>query len=117
MPPTRLDSPSLVRDPERVRTAVDPENAIVLYPVYFDVRSSRAQGRRVAKKAAIENPTAQMLFAAVKSIGLDCILELDKPHPRFWHRAGGRVLAEHKLSKGDLIEKVAPKLKTVPREH
>lgn len=96
--------------------AIDPETAIVLYPAYFDLKVSRADGRRVAKKDAVEGPTAQMLFAAVKSIGLDCILELDKPHPKFWHRAGGRVLVEHKLKKTNLLDKVSAKLKTLPKE-
>jgi signal recognition particle subunit SRP19 len=95
--------------------AMDPEKAIVLYPAYFDVRLSRAEGRRVAKKDAIEAPSAQMLFSAVKSLDLDCILELDKSHPRFWFRSGGRVLAEPKLDKPQLMVKVAQKLKTTPR--
>ena len=95
--------------------AVDPEKAIVLYPAYFDVRLSRAKGRRVAKKDAIEAPSAQMLFSALKSLGIDCILELDKSHPRFWYRSGGRVLAEPKLDKPQLMVKVAQKLKTTPR--
>jgi signal recognition particle subunit SRP19 len=95
--------------------AMDPEKAIVLYPAYFDVRLSRAEGRRVAKKDAIEAPSAQMLFSAVKSLDLDCILELDKSHPRFWFRSGGRVLAEPKLDKPQLMVKVAQILKTTPR--
>lgn len=95
--------------------AMDPEKAIVLYPAYFDVRLSRAKGRRVAKKDAIEAPSAQMLFSAVKSLNLDCILELEKSHPRFWYRSGGRVLVEPKLDKPQLMVKVAQKLKTAPR--
>ena len=95
--------------------AVDPEKATVLWPAYFDLRLSRGEGRRIPKKEAVEAPTAQMLFEAVKSLGLDCILELEKGYPRFWHRSTGRVLAEPKFSKTDLIEKVAAKLKTAPR--
>jgi len=95
--------------------AMDPEKSIVLYPAYFDVRLSRAKGRRVAKKDAIEAPSAQMLFSALKSLGIDCILELDKSHPRFWYRSGGRVLAEPKLDKPQLMVKVAQKLKITPR--
>lgn len=95
--------------------AMDPEKAILLYPAYFDVRLSRAKGRRVAKKDAIEAPSAQMLFSAVKSLNLDCILELEKSHPRFWYRSGGRVLVEPKLDKPQLMVKVAQKLKTAPR--
>lgn len=95
--------------------AVDPEKAIMLYPAYFDVRLSRIRGRRVSKKDAIEAPSAQMLFSAAKSLNLDCILELEKSHPRFWYRSGGRVLVEPKMRKSQLLVKVAQKLKTTPR--
>ena len=95
--------------------AVDPENAIVLWPAYFDLRLSRAEGRRVPKKEAVEAPTAQMLFEAVKQLQLDCILELEKTYPRFWYRATGRVLVEPRLDKTLLIEGVAKKLKSIPR--
>jgi len=95
--------------------SVDPEKATVLYPAYFDLKVTRDRGRRIAKRDAVEAPDAHMLFEAVKSLGLDCILELDKSHPRFWQRRGGRVLVEPKLSKTELIDKVAAKLKTVPR--
>lgn len=94
---------------------MDPEKAIVLWPTYFDIRSSRDKGRRIAKKDAVENPSAQMLFEAVKSLGLDCILELEKSYPRFWHRNEGRVLVEPKFKKVILIHKVAAKLKSMPR--
>jgi len=96
--------------------AFDPEDGVVLWPAYFDVRLSRAQGRRVSKKNALETPTAKMLFEAVKALGLDCILELEKSYPRFWYKHSGRVLVEPKLDKSELLEQVASKLKTVPRE-
>jgi signal recognition particle subunit SRP19 len=94
---------------------VDPEKALVLWPSYFDLRVSREAGRRVPRRDAVEGPSASMLFEAVKALGLDCILELDKSYPRFWHRHEGRVLVEPKLTKKDLVTKVAAKLKTVPR--
>lgn len=96
--------------------AFEPEDAVVLWPAYFDLRLSRAQGRRVAKRHALEAPTAKMLFEAVKALGLDCILELEKSYPRFWYKHSGRVLVEPKLDKPELVEQVASKLKTVPRE-
>ncbi len=95
--------------------AVDPEKAIVLWPTYFDLRSSREDGRRIPRRDATEAPTAQMLFEAVKSLRLDCILELEKSYPRFWHRNEGRVLVEPKLKKPVLIRQVAAKLKTMPK--
>ena len=95
---------------------VDPEKAIVLWPSYFDLRVPREAGRKVAKKNAVEGPTAHMVYEAVKSLGLDCILELEKSYPRFWHKHEGRVLVEPKLKKTVLVDKVAAKLKTMPRE-
>jgi signal recognition particle subunit SRP19 len=87
----------------------------VLWPSYFDLRVSREAGRKVPRRDAVEGPSASMLFEAVKALGLNCILELDKSYPRFWHRHEGRVLVEPKLTKKDLVTKVAAKLKTVPR--
>lgn len=96
--------------------AVDPEKAIVLWPAYFDVRLSRGEGRRVAKRDAVEAPTARMIYEAARSLGLDCILELDKAYPRFWYRGGGRVLVEPRLKKAELLAEISAKLKTMPRE-
>jgi len=96
--------------------AVDPEKAIVLWPTYFDSRVGRDSGRRVPKRDAIEAPTAHMVYEAAKSLHLDCILELEKSYPRHWFRHEGRVLVEPKMKKAELINKVAARLKTVPRE-
>jgi len=96
--------------------AVDPEKAIVLYPAYFDLRVSREAGRKVSKKEATEGPDAHMLFEAAKSLGLDCILELDKNYPRFWYKRTGRVLVEPKMKKSELVRKVALKLKAMPKK-
>jgi signal recognition particle subunit SRP19 len=95
--------------------AVDPEKAVVLYPAYFDLKISRGEGRMLAKKNAVESPSARMIYEAVKSLELDCILELEKPYPRFWYKSSGRVLVEPKLTKMDLMVKVALKLKTMPK--
>ncbi|MCU0860320.1 MAG: signal recognition particle protein Srp19 [Thermoplasmata archaeon] len=94
---------------------VDPEKAIVLWPSYFDSRVGRDAGRRVPRKDAVEAPTANMLFEAVKGLGLDCVLELEKSFPRYWHRHEGRVLVEPKLKKRELLVKVSAKLKAMPR--
>lgn len=99
----------------RQSMAVDPEKAIVLWPSYFDSRVGRDSGRKVPRKEAIEGPTAHMIFEAVKSLGLDCILELERSYPRYWYRHEGRVLVEPKLKKAELVKKVAAKLRTMPK--
>jgi signal recognition particle subunit SRP19 len=95
---------------------VDPENAIVLWPSYFDSRVSRASGRKIPRKDAVEAPSARMLYDAARSLGFDCILELEKSYPRFWFRKEGRVLVEPKLKKSELVSKVAARLKDAPKE-
>ncbi|MCJ7489328.1 MAG: signal recognition particle protein Srp19 [Thermoplasmata archaeon] len=95
---------------------VDPKKAIVLWPSYFDSRVSRGSGRKIPKKDAVEAPSARMLYDAARSLGLDCILELEKSYPRFWYRKEGRVLVEPKLKKSELVSKVALKLKDLPKE-
>lgn len=91
--------------------AVDPEKALVLWPSYFDSRVSRCSGRRVPRKDAVEAPSARMLYDSVRALGLDCILELEKAYPRYWYRREGRVLVEPRMSKSELIVKVAEELK------
>lgn len=59
--------------------AVDPENAIVLYPEYFDLKVSRASGRRVAKKDAVETPNAHGIYEAVKAMDTTASWNLRNP--------------------------------------
>lgn len=105
----------MLRSQSWTHMTVDPEKAIVLWPTYFDVKASREDGRRVPRRDAVDAPTARMLYEAVRALGLDCILEIDAAYPRFWHRKEGRVLVERKMKKTVLLDKVAAKLKTVPR--
>ena len=95
---------------------IDPENAIVLWPSYFDSRVSRASGRRISKKDAVEAPSARMVYDAARALGLDCLLELDRAYPRFWFRREGRVLVEPKMKKSELVAKVSEKLRVPPKE-
>src|SRR5256885_14154186 len=46
------------------------DRPIVLYPAYFDLGRSRDQGRRGAKRWAVESPTAPEGTAAAKALGL-----------------------------------------------
>lgn len=95
---------------------VDPETAIVLWPSYFDSRVSRASGRRIPRKDAVEAPSARMVYDAARALDLDCILELEKAYPRFWFRREGRVLVEPKMKKRELVAKVSEKLRVLPKE-
>ncbi|KAH0556825.1 hypothetical protein GP486_005381 [Trichoglossum hirsutum] len=59
-----------------------------LYPLYFDRRRSRAQGRRVGKELAVENPLARDIVDAVQELGLNVVFEPAKMHPKDWANPG-----------------------------
>ncbi|KAI9781569.1 MAG: signal recognition particle subunit [Peltula sp. TS41687] len=59
-----------------------------LYPVYFDTTRSRAEGRRVGKESAVENPLARDIVDAVQGLGLRALFEPGKVHPRDWSNPG-----------------------------
>lgn len=59
-----------------------------LYPVYFDASRSRAEGRRVGKDKAVENPLAREIVDAVQSLGLKVVFEPGKLHPKDWSNPG-----------------------------
>ncbi|KAF1986386.1 signal recognition particle, SRP19 subunit [Aulographum hederae CBS 113979] len=59
-----------------------------LYPLYFDSSRTRAQGRRVGKELATENPLAHTIAQAVASCGMRVAFEPDKTHPKDWGNPG-----------------------------
>ncbi|EDN05542.1 signal recognition particle SEC65 subunit [Histoplasma capsulatum] len=71
-----------------------------LYPIYFDKTRSRAEGRKVNKKLAVENPLARDILDAVQVLGLRVgILEPEKLHPKDWANPG-RVRVQLKTDDG-----------------
>ena len=64
-------------------------NKYVIYPLYFDSAVSRLNGRKVAKKHAVEKPSLENIAKAAKSLGLNPILEKDGIHPSTpWKKKG-----------------------------
>ena len=59
-----------------------------LYPLYFDGARTRAQGRRVRKDMAVENPLAREICDAVFGLGLRLAFEPNKTHPKDWANPG-----------------------------
>jgi len=80
----------------------------VIWPIYFDKGTSRANGRRVPKNLAINNPTAQDIFKVAQSLSLNPQIE-KKSYPSVWWTQG-RLLVEQKRSKTEIIRTIAQKL-------
>ena len=87
------------------------DRPIVLYPAYFDLGRTRDQGRRVAKRWAVESPTAQEVSAAAKALGLQPELEEGKAFPSTPWRKEGRVLVRADYFKTSIVRKVAERIK------
>jgi signal recognition particle subunit SRP19 len=86
------------------------DNKYVIYPVYFDSTVSRLNGRRVAKKHAVEKPSLENLAKAAKSLGLNPVLEKDAVHSSTPWKKEGRILVEKKGSKTKLLLQLANRL-------
>ena len=88
---------------------------VVLWPVYFDRNKSWSEGRRVAKKNAIEKPSLKDLETALRSLNYEYIIEKDKKHPASWFEHQGRILVYTNEKKSVVVRKVAEKLASLRR--
>jgi len=100
---------SFTREP--ITSAMPKRDSIVLWPAYFDARRSREEGRRVSKKLAVENPTAQEIAAAARSLGLNPEIEEAKSFPATPWRKEGRVRVKADYYKTSAVKRIAEKLK------
>lgn len=87
------------------------ERPIILYPAYFDLGRSRTDGRRVAKKWAVESPTVEEIIAAAKALGLEPGIDAEKAFPTSHWRREGRVLVRADYFKTSVVQKVAQRIK------
>ena len=90
--------------------AMDEETAIAIWPEYFDLRRTRAQGRRVSKALAVLNPTTEGIAKALAAMGANFKIDEDKAYPGNWHRHKGRVLVENSMPKTELLRRIAEKM-------
>ena len=77
--------------PQTSGASIDPEEIKgwhCLYPLYFDSKKTRAEGRRVGSEMAVENPLAREICDAIRPLGLRLAFEAGKMHPRDWSNPG-----------------------------
>ena len=110
-------------------THADESRFVCIYPAYINSKKTRAQGRRVSKTKAIDNPSATEIRDILENAGLKVVLEANRLYPREesreqQHRGRVRVqlkddknvlLKEQFKNKDDLLfylTEMIPKLKT-----
>lgn len=87
------------------------KDIVVLWPCYFDRGKSRKEGRRVSKKLAVREPTAEMIAQAAKELGFYVEIEPEKSHPSEPWKGDGYVVVAKTTSKSDIIAQIASRLK------
>jgi len=90
---------------------VRKRDKIVIWPIYFNSKVTRKQGRRVPLELAVEDPKAEEIYQVAEKIGLNPILEEDKAYPKMWWKERGRILVDKTKSKTTILKEIAIQLK------
>lgn len=109
LPPDHIISPSIMHPPPEMAARPPPpqpqeipKHFHCLYAVYFDKTRSRAEGRQVSSKLAVENPLARDILDACQQLNLRVGFEPEKLHPKDWANPG-RVRVLLKDEEGNLL--------------
>ncbi|MFQ5909178.1 MAG: signal recognition particle subunit SRP19/SEC65 family protein [Thermoplasmata archaeon] len=87
------------------------KDLVILWPCYFDRAKTRKEGRRVPKKLAILEPSAEIIAKTARDLGYYVEIEPEKRHPSESWRGEGRVIVAKTTSKSDIIRQIATQLK------
>jgi signal recognition particle subunit SRP19 len=88
-------------------THADQCRFVCIYPAYINAKKTRAQGRRVGKSKAIDNPTVNEIRDILENAGLKVLLEPNRLYPREESREPqqrGRVRVQIKNADETLIK-------------
>src|SRR5690349_12669382 len=88
-------------------TYADQCRFVCIYPAYINAKKTRAQGRRVGKSKAIDNPTINEIRDILENIGLKVILEPNRLYCREESREPqqrGRVRVQLKNADESLVK-------------
>lgn len=86
----------------------------VIWPAYFDADLSRAEGRRVSRELAVEDPDVGEIARAVQQVGYDTVIKHDKTYPREYEPRGYVVVkGADDSSKSDLLQATAAYLEAI----
>jgi signal recognition particle subunit SRP19 len=87
---------------------------IIYWPQYFDAKRSRANGRRVPKKLAVEKVKLSDIAAATKRLGYEIQQESNYKYSKSWWDDAGRLLVDTKgKKKSKVLIEIAKEIKKV----
>jgi len=87
--------------------AYDEDNAIYLWPEYFDSERTKKQGRRVPKALCVKNPNLDIIAKGAMILDLDYKIIENSAYPANWAAKRGCVRVEKgKIKKTVLLPKI-----------
>lgn len=87
------------------------KDKFVIWPIYFDSKRSRREGRAVAAGEAVESPNIDDIITAALKAGFKPEIEREKRHPKTWHESAGRILLPKSSPKSAVLKRIAGSLK------
>ena len=91
--------------------AYDDDNAIVLWPEYFDISRSRAEGRRLPKSLCVDKPDLYIIAKGAMILDLEYKIIEDAAYPSNSNEKNGCVRVEKgKMKKTTLLSKIGETL-------
>ena len=91
--------------------AYDDDNAIVLWPEYFDISRSRAEGRRLPKSLCVDKPDLDIIAKGAMILDLEYKIIEDVAYPSNSNEKNGCVRVEKgKMKKTTLLSKIGETL-------
>ena len=86
----------------------DPDVAITLWPEYFDINLTRAQGRRLPKELCVEKPDLDIIAKGAMMLDLEFEILENMSYPKVPREKHGCVRVERTdMSKTELLPKIA----------
>ena len=91
--------------------AYDDDNAIVLWPEYFDISRSRAEGRRLPNSLCVDKPDLDIIAKGAMILDLEYKIIEDAAYPSNSNEKNGCVRVEKgKMKKTTLLSKIGETL-------
>ena len=89
----------------------DDDNAIVLWPEYFDKNRTRSEGRRLPIELCVDSPDLDIIAKGAMILDLDFKIFEDAAYPANWAAKAGCVRVEKgKIKKTQLLVEIGKTL-------
>lgn len=83
----------------------------IIWPNYLDSTKTRKEGRKLAKKIAVESPKLQEIETAARVIRLNPTANPNATHPRTRWEKKGCVIIDKQYSKLKVLRSIAEKIR------